>query len=780
MYSFDVFDTLITRPTALPNGIFALMQSKLAQERDVNGLEDYVIDNFFELRIHSENLARGAAEARRVEEVDLHKIYEAMAVCGCISEEQIEYLCRTEQDMETANVMDIHENIRRVKELIRQGEQVILISDMYLSSAVIRKMLLKADPVFESIPLYVSSEYKKRKTTGNLYRFVQELEQVRYEDWTHVGDNVYQDIEVPYSLGMNAEWVQKNQLTDFESRLLSQYGNDSRLQFMVGAAVRAGKKDRGDAYHIGIRYAGPVLYSYAEWIVGQAIKKNIKRLYFIARDGYLVKQVVDILLDEKRAGIETHYIYGSRKAWRMASLSEEHYNLYQLVLWSHFKKITTLDELASVLCIPVDGLYQYLPGVYGKDKQDKAISCQELEYISGNLAENPEFKKYHLHQLRSQRKLAKNYLLQEIDFSDDQFAFVDVSGGGLTQGCLQQLVKDKYHKPIHTFFFKIDRVNLVEDSITDTFIPSYLDSSLVVEMMCRAPHGQTDGYIEKDGRVVPVIEDGEGDLQIKHGFYEYEDGIKDFAGVMREVSVQYGIGSVPVKFILLYLEYISHEPSKEVLEYFASTPSRESGRGTEVIEYAPRLTQQQIQDIFLVRTSEPIEYFYKGTDLDYSLLRCSEEDKALIDQYRKGHGSTLGRLARLEKERVQKEQRRKYGRAAFYPTRLLEERMILYGAGKLGQDLYQRLAVDGMHEIVLWVDKDAEACRRQGLIDVCDVSEIKAVSYDQLVIAVMDEKLADSIREELEGYGISGEKIFWIQTPSAPHQMAQWKIEGIG
>ena len=120
MYSFDVFDTLITRTTALPNGIFALMQSRLEKEKAFHGLEDYVIDNFFELRIHSEHLARGAAEARRVEEVDLHKIYEAMAVCGCISREQIEYLCQLEQETELANVTGIDENIQKVKALIQQ------------------------------------------------------------------------------------------------------------------------------------------------------------------------------------------------------------------------------------------------------------------------------------------------------------------------------------------------------------------------------------------------------------------------------------------------------------------------------------------------------------------------------------------------------------------------------------------------------------------------------------------------------------------------------------
>ncbi len=782
MYSFDVFDTLITRTTALPNGIFALMQSRMAQERALHGLDDYVIDNFFELRIHSEHLARGAAEARRVEEVDLLKIYEAMAVCGCISREQIEYLCRLEQETELANVAGIDKTIQRVKELVRQKERVVLISDMYLSSDTIRKMLLKADAVFAHIPLYVSSEYKKRKTTGNLYRVVQEAEQVKYEDWTHIGDHLYQDIEIPSRLGITAEWAAKKELTEIEKRLLDQYGNDSRVQLLIGTAVRAEKKekDRTAAYHIGCRYAGPVLYSYAAWIVEQAVKKDIKRLYFIARDGYLIKKIVDIILKQKKTGIETYYIYGSRRAWRMASLSENHYNLYQMILWSHFKKITTLDELASVLCVPVEDLYQYLPGVYKKDTGNRAITGQELEYISGKLAENPAFQAYHLRTLEERRRLAQQYLIQELDLSDDQFAFVDVSGGGLTQGCLRQLIKDRYRKPIRTLFFKIDRVNLVEDSITDTFLPSDLDSNLVVEMMCRAPHGQTDGYIEKEGKTVPVIGEREGTLQIEHGFYEYEEGIADFTGLMCEVSQQYGVGTVSVKIILRYLEYIAKEPSKEVLEFFASTPSCEAGRGSEAAEYAPRLTPQQIREIYLIRTSEPVELFYKGTDLEYSILRASEEERALIGQYRREHDSALGRAARLEKERMWKEQYKRYGRAAFYPTRLLEEQVILYGAGKFGQDLHNRLLIEQKHHIVLWVDKNAEACRKQGLSDVRDVSEIKTAVYDQLVIAVMDEKLADSIREELETEGICKEKILWMLPPFDFYQMAQWKTEGIG
>ena len=45
MYSFDVFDTLITRTTATPWGIFALMRDRLKLEKQIHNLDEYVVDN---------------------------------------------------------------------------------------------------------------------------------------------------------------------------------------------------------------------------------------------------------------------------------------------------------------------------------------------------------------------------------------------------------------------------------------------------------------------------------------------------------------------------------------------------------------------------------------------------------------------------------------------------------------------------------------------------------------------------------------------------------------
>ena len=785
MYSFDVFDTLISRTTAAPQGIFALMKDRLRDEKGDNGLDDYVIDNFVELRIHSEELSRKAGSFQKVEEVTLQDIYGAMAICGCLDGKQIEYLCYMEEAAELANVVGMPENIQRLKILLDRGEKVVLISDMYLSKDTIRRMLQQADAVLGTLPLYVSSEYGKRKTTGNLYRLVQEMEQVSYGDWTHIGDNIHQDIEVPYGLGIRVELAKKAELTDFEKDLLKKYGDDCRLQLMIGTAIKSESAEiSSDAFHIGCRYAGPVLYSYAEWLVDQAVKKGLKRLYFIARDGYLVKRITDIILDRENLDIATSYIYGSRKAWRMPSLSEEHYNLYQLILWSHAHRITTLEELAAVLHLPVWNLYNFLPGTYTKHPENNHISSQELEYIAWHLSHSEKFKSHHLQALQKEKQLSRRYLLQEIDFTDDKFAFVDVSGGGLTQGCLRELVKDSYRKPIHTFFFKIDRVNLVEGSVTDTFMPGFLESNLIIEMMCRAPHGQTRGYAEKDGRIVPILEEAEGTQLIKHGFYEYEKGIMVFSRLMCKVSMKSRQKVFSLKNVLQYLKHMAEEPSQDVLEYFASMPSSESGRGEGIIEYAPRLTRADIEAIFLGRTHEPMQWFYKGTDLNYSIMRAAEAEKVMIDNFKKGHNTILGKLYRQESERHQKIMRESYGSAAFYPVRLLEEKLAIYGAGKFGRNLYKKLMDNGEHEIVLWVDKNVSVCRQQirevFSVEVQDVSALLTVAYEQIVIAVVDRELAGEIRKELLQLGIAEDKIVWLRPHPYPNMCAEWKSEKIG
>ena len=55
-FSFDVFDTLITRKTATPQGVFFVMQDKMLHEAKYNCLDRAIKESFAELRIHAEEL----------------------------------------------------------------------------------------------------------------------------------------------------------------------------------------------------------------------------------------------------------------------------------------------------------------------------------------------------------------------------------------------------------------------------------------------------------------------------------------------------------------------------------------------------------------------------------------------------------------------------------------------------------------------------------------------------------------------------------------------------
>lgn len=296
--------------------------------------------------------------------------------------------------------------------------------------------------------------------------------------------------------------------------------------------------------------------------------------------------------------------------------------------------------------------------------------------------------------------------------------------------------------------------------------------------MCRAPHGQTRAYEERDGKMAPVFDVHEADALIRHGFLAYEKGILDFANCMLANFGNAVDGSM--KTTLLYMEHIAQEPPKDVLEFFGSMPSSETGRAEAVVEYAPRLTKEDIRNIFFHKTYEPLEAFYKGTNLNYSVLRADGEEKALMEQCRRDRDSLLGAIDRQKKERGLQMQRAAYGRAAFYPIRLLEERVILYGAGRLGRDLYRRLQEDPGHCVVLWVDKQAFAIRQRGLDGVGDLSELKRFHQEPVVIAVASEKTAGEIRGELMEMGIEKERIQWFYPWNHPYGAGVWRTEGIG
>lgn len=97
-----------------------------------------------------------------------------------------------------------------------------------------------------------------------------------------------------------------------------------------------------------------------------------------------------------------------------------------------------------------------------------------------------------------------------------------------------------------------------------------------------------------------------------------------------------------------------------------------------------------------------------------------------------------------------------------FPYDMLPEgkKIVLYGAGRVGEDFYKLLRMTEYCQIAAWVDKSAPLYRKQGL-QVQNREDIKQCSYDYVLIAVYQENVAEEIRNELIDYGINPEIIVW-------------------
>lgn len=100
------------------------------------------------------------------------------------------------------------------------------------------------------------------------------------------------------------------------------------------------------------------------------------------------------------------------------------------------------------------------------------------------------------------------------------------------------------------------------------------------------------------------------------------------------------------------------------------------------------------------------------------------------------------------------------------------KRIVLYGAGMVGQAYARQLKLSSEGELVLWVDKMAQHYRENGK-KVNDIEDISSCEYDVILLAVADEDMVSVIKKDLMSRGVMEEKIYWELPKSIIDQYVQ-------
>lgn len=382
MYSFDVFDTLISRVTGTPKGVFIYIERLLATQPWTSPL---VKSSFYNLRVSSEINAR----ARFVREcghseVLLSDIYNEMQAITGISNDEKNRLHEFEIETELSLIYGITENLDKVRALISKGERVVFISDMYLAAEDIRRLIVKVAPDLAAVKIYVSSEGKDNKKSGGLYRHVKEKENLpSFSHWTHTGDNAHSDVKKAAELGINAIHFPAGCLNDIEA-LWTRSGGAQLLEIQALTGIARKRRltsNVSDEQYAIVGLIAPIYHYFVEWVISQSKSNDFDNLIFLARDGQLPLLMFNEVSNSRALDIRSQYLHLSRSSIYRLNIPTP-LTVEQMMYLYEYVSFRNLDNVCDFLGLPVGALH--VPHPITKNKLLKKFSeilLEERDYI---------------------------------------------------------------------------------------------------------------------------------------------------------------------------------------------------------------------------------------------------------------------------------------------------------------------------------------------------------------------------------------------------------------
>ncbi len=420
--SFDLFDTLMFRAVSKPTLIFDLV------EREYNNRNSKWISGFGKRRIKAEALARKQA---RYKEITIDKIYSNLNYTQEVRE-QLELL---EKEIEVNTCYANNTTTEFLNQCRMRGQKIAITTDMYLDRETIDGILQHIGVEYDR--LFISGELGQTKLSGELFETVLKELQIKPEQICHIGDNPKTDIQSPLKYGIQSyeRLICKNgiELYENEKRTID---TDLLNTFVRSHLNQTANKTDEAAARIGYSVIGPLLYEFCGWIHNTAKKKGIKKIAFVAREGYLIKQVYDAMYPEEPEN--TKYIRLNKNMIRLPSLSQNP-SVEQFLDTIPYRKIYTCEELAQLLFMD-SVAFRNLLSENGYSDESVLRSDMTKQAFKDSFETVLQNEKY---RLQEQYNLFFEYIKQ-IGATNEKVMLVNNSVNGSAQRSINKLIENHF------------------------------------------------------------------------------------------------------------------------------------------------------------------------------------------------------------------------------------------------------------------------------------------------------------------------------------------------
>ncbi|CAA6678614.1 MULTISPECIES: hypothetical protein [unclassified Lentimonas] len=537
IYSFDIFDTLLSRDVADPQFIWVLLSNRLLDTE----FSDLPIDLKVDFKSIRQQAEKRCTENTEGHEVTLDGIYtEIGRAYPELQPTQLEQVKQIEIELELKHIYGISENIATVLEHLSRGERVILASDMYLPIDTIRNLLRKADPKLAELKIYLSSERKAGKTNGALFDIICNEEKVRPSQIHHCGDNQVSDVSVPKALGAQVSHYSESKLTDYEACYSDKYfGLLPNVTAGICKRLRLSQRNPSQAYELGGGFTAPFFYGFVHDLVHDTTEDGAEAYYFLARDGYILLKMAQLICKQLGLKKELKYLYVSRESVYLASVHRiNSVNLSQILAATD--GAATVQTISDSLKIEAQVLQEILPENIDRKKH---LTQTEINELKQKIIESQTACDTINRSASKAREELTAYLRSEGAFTHKKFALVDTGWRASIQDAIfSVMLHEKPDVEIVGYYYGSSEIS--EQTVRQNAKHAYMIKPQnkqkilkVIELLTMSDHGRTLGYEQsQQGSYTPILEAASVTVNEKEAYFK---GIEDFTRRMTNFLVEY-------------------------------------------------------------------------------------------------------------------------------------------------------------------------------------------------------------------------------------------------
>lgn len=511
--SFDVFDTLIKRNVPAPQDVFMILERRY---RQIFGKAKDISD----LRQEAENTASARMAFK---EVNLQEIYDAMAE---VDQQERQWLMEEEVRIEHTVCQRSYKMGKVYDWCIAHKIPVILVTDMYLPGNVISELLCEAG--YKGWRhLYISAERRANKADGTLFDIVLREEHLRPEELLHIGDSLRGDYLTPHRIGTQAVLLENKCGRRFLNRhqFYEEEKNGHLSYRIVDSLIKNNIEQYRDFYQrLGYAVVGPILYGYCKWLYEQVKRSHIKKVFFLAREGYFLKRGFDLLGCEDIASevIQVSRISVTRPLLHKAERMDELLKLLDFNRDYSIEKVLNcckLDEKAIEIYLKENGL----------NKTDSILTLS-----ADKKRKFFEYIKPMIDNISHEQEICLRGYLSRFDFSGT-VAICDVGWLGTIQNALQKMFLDvsmvgyyvgkkemENKQKVNSFGFLFDQ------KVNQDIFQTVISTADLFELFFLSTSGSADYYSRHDGKFICNESAYEQDEESAKAIIRLQDAACDF------------------------------------------------------------------------------------------------------------------------------------------------------------------------------------------------------------------------------------------------------------